>query len=531
MTEPEAEQLDQGIDFQRYLNIVKRRHMQFLIPAFLGWLVVWGSSWFLQARFKSRTTILVEQPTMPKNYVLPNVNDDLQERLQSIKQQVLSRSRLLPIIDKYHLYEGGHRHLTADEKVGMMGKYIDIDIVLDPRSEQINAFSISYSSSDPHVAQAVANELAGQFINENLKVRQQLSENTTDFIKQQLAIKAKDLGEQERKVREFQAAHQGELPSQQASNLQILGGMQQQFQNEQDALNTAKQQRAYLQSEIDQYRSLHAGARGPDGVPTGLELLDQQIEQLRAKLSDLTSRYTDQYPDVVAARDQLSKMEQRRAALAVELKAQANVKGADAREIEDPTASAALRQLQGQFHANQLEIGNREKSIADLTGKINDYRARLNAEPAAEQQLDDLTRGYEQSKKDYDALLQKENDSEQATSMEQMQQGERFTALDPAPLPVKPDFPNRLKFCGMGLGAGIGLGLALVVGLEFLDDRMHSEMEIKKLLPVQVLTEIPEVQSPLAIKAAKHKMAIGWMTTGLIAVTILAGTAFSYLRN
>ena len=155
-------------------------------------------------------------------------------------------------------------------------------------------------------------------------------------------------------------------------------------------------------------------------------------------------------------------------------------------------ATPAL-QLQGQLQANQVEISNREQSIAGLKSRINDYQARLNEEPAVEQQMDDLTRGYTQSKTDYDELLKKKNDSEMATSMEQMQQGERFTMLDPPSLPQKPDFPNRLKFCGMGLGVGLALGAVVAGGFEFLDGRMHSEKEIKKLLPVAILSEIPEI--------------------------------------
>jgi succinoglycan biosynthesis transport protein ExoP len=374
--------------------------------------------------------------------------------------------------------------------------------------------------------------LTGQFISENLKVRQQLSENTTDFIKSQVKIAAQHLADQEAKVRSFESAHQGELPTQEASNLQILTGLQQQLQSEQDSLNGAKQQREYFQTEISQFRSLHPSSHGTDGTPTGLAAIDAQLEQLRVKLADLSSHYTDQYPDVIATRDQIVRTEKRRAAAAAELKEKAvSTKTEDVQETDDPSVRTALMQLQGQLHANQLEISNREKAIGDLKLKINDYQARLNAEPGTEQQLADLNRGYEQSKNDYDELVKKGNDSTIATSMEQMQQGQRFTVLDPAPLPIKPDFPNRLKFCGMGLGVGVAMGLVLVAGLEFLDDRMHSEGEIKKLLPVQVLTEIPEVQSPSALKAEKRKLVVAWMTTGFVVVMILAGSAFSYLRN
>src|SRR5271170_5769221 len=117
MEESYEERGSEGLDIQRYLGVVRRRHLHFLMPLFLGWLVVWGVSWVLPARYKSGTLIIVEQPTMPKNYVEPNVTDDLQNRLQSITQQILSRIRLLLIIDKLHLYDDSRHQITPDEKV------------------------------------------------------------------------------------------------------------------------------------------------------------------------------------------------------------------------------------------------------------------------------------------------------------------------------------------------------------------------------------------------------------------------------
>ncbi len=118
-----------------------------------------------------------------------------------------------------------------------------------------------------------------------------------------------------------------------------------------------------------------------------------------------------------------------------------------------------------------------------------------------------------------------------ATSMEEMQQGERFTMLDPPSLPTKPDFPNRLKFCGLGLAVGLALGFLVAGGLEFLDDRLHSEKEIKSLLPIAVISEIPQVLSPLDTRRTKRRMALGWATTALVFVALLAGSVFSYLHN
>lgn len=537
MVDDLEEQSSEGFDVQRYLGIVRRRHLQFLIPLFVGWAVVWGASWVLPPRYQSTTLILVEQPTMPKDYVTPNVSDNLQERMQSITQQILSRTRLLHIIDQFDLYASEHAQRSPDQKVERMRKDIDIELVRDARN-QITAFNVAYSSREPNLAQRVTSELTNLFINENLEVRQQQSEDTTKFLEDQLETARKTLSDQEEKIRQFKGQHVGELPTQVGSNLQILAGLQAQLQNDEDALNTAKQQRVYLETLLNQYRSLQGAPKSSGATANiGLPAIDEELQKLRAQLADLRSHYTERHPDVRKLKQQIADTEKTRDQIVADLKAKASAPAdpdtatttADPSTIAD--ASSPMVQLQGQMQANRVEIANRERSVADLKNKVIDYQARLNQEPVREQQLADLTRGYEQSKANYDDLLKKKNESAMATSMELLQQGERFRIIDPPSLPVKPEFPNRLKFCGIGLGIGIALGVVVAGAFEMMDDRIHDEKELQKLLPVAVISEIPTVVVPGDVRRDRRMALIGWATAAFVSVTILVGSAFSYLRG
>jgi LPS O-antigen subunit length determinant protein (WzzB/FepE family) len=190
-----------------------------------------------------------------------------------------------------------------------------------------------------------------------------------------------------------------------------------------------------------------------------------------------------------------------------------------------------LAPIESQLRSNQLEIINREHSITALKAKVEDYQARLNTEPIREQQLADLTRGYDQSKASYDDLLKKKNESSMATSMEQLQQGQRFRVVDPPSLPQKPEFPNRLKFCGLGLGIGLALGVVVAGAFEMLDDRLYNAKEIRKLLPAEVIGEIPQIVNVSDERIAKRKLWLGWATVAVVVLIILAGSAFSYLRG
>lgn len=529
MTELHEDQDQARPDLERYADVVRRRHIHFLIPLFLGWLIVWGSSWVLPTRYKSSTLILVEQPTMPQNYVAPNVNENLQDRLQSITQQILSRTRLLMIVEKLRLYDSADTKLTQDDLVEHMRKDIGIELVRDSRNQEITAFRINYSAHDPHIAQQVTSELSALFINENLKVREAQSEDTTKFIEKQLEDARALLSEQEAKVRQFQGAHEGALPSQQASNLQILAGLQGQLQNEQDALNTAKQQRVYDQSLLDQYKAAHAGARIPENAPPELIAVEQELARLRGQLTELSSHYTDEYPDVKKLRAQIAKNQKIKEDIIAGMKSGSNESRQGSRALAPGEGATPLQQLQSQLDANQAEISNRERAISGLEARIGEYQGRLNQEPGTEQELAELTRGYDQSKSNYDDLLRKKNQSVMATSMEQMERGERFTILDAPSLPVKPDFPNRLKFCLFGLLGGMALGLGVVIAFEFFDDRIYSEKEIKALVPIAIISEIPEIQSPGDELRAKRRMVFGWATAGIVLVAIMAGSTVSYL--
>ena len=523
------EQNSERPDIERYLDIVRRRHLHLLLPLFCTWIVVWGASWFLQPQYKSSALILVEQPTMPENFVAPNVNENLQDRLQSITQQILSRTRLLTVIDTLHLYPRDQNQSSEDARLNKMRKDIDIDLVRDARNNQITAFKISYSAPNPQVAQEVTTELTGLFIRENSKVRLQQSQGTTKFMESQLEEARQRLAEQEAKVRAFEGTHEGALPSQQNSNLQILAGLQSQLQNEQDTLNTARQQHAYLEALLDQYRNSRGTLR-TELLPSNVVALDQELSRLRSQLNDLSSRYTDQYPDILRLKDQIARTQKQRD----DLMAAAAKGGRDKSEdgAADPaTLTSPISQVQGQLKSNQLEITNREQAINELKARINEYQGRLNLQPSTEQELAELTRGYEQSKSNYDELLKKKNESEMATSLEQMEQGERFTILDAPTMPTAPDFPNRLKFCGIGLGLGLVLGAIVAGGFEFMDDRLHSEKEIKALLPAAVIAEIPQVTTTADEDKSRRKLALGWALTAAVFVTIIAGAAISFLQG
>lgn len=537
MPEEFEERPTEEIDWQRYLGLARRHTWHFLVPFFFGWLIVWAASWFMPSVYRSGTLILVEQPTVPQQFVMTNVAGDLQGRLNSITQQILSRTRLLHIIDQFSLYGKDRQHSAPDDLVERMRKDIEIELVRSPDRQELTSFNIYYSASDPHTAQQVTSELTNLFISENLEVRQQQSENTTRFLENQLEETRNELTQQEQKVREFKDKYLGQLPGQLQTNLQILSGLQNQLQTEEDGLNRAKQQNVYLESLLNQYHTIQRTNKGGDGVPVGLPALDQELDRLKNQLADLSSRYTDRHPDVRKLKEQIAKTEQLKAKIAADLNSKASdataegASGGNAKDYTDLANASPMFQMQSQLKANQTEIANRQRSIQQLQARIADYQSRLNQEPVREQQLADLTRGYDQSKADYDSLLKKKNESELATSLEHQQQGEHFRVLDPPNLPLKPDSPNRLKLLGIGLLVGTVLGVGLSAGTEMADDRVHGGKELKKLLPADVMVEIPPLATVKELEQETKEAWLRWAAAGTVFASVLVALAVTYLRG
>lgn len=520
--EPEESQMP---DFQRYLDIARRRHLHFLLPLLLGWGLVWGFSWTLRPLYKSSTLILVERPTIVKSAAAANVNNDLQGELLSLQEQILSRTRLLMIIDKLHLYDGGKTPMAPDDKVAQMRKEISIDVSRDVEGGGgVSSFTITYAASTPQLAQQVTTAVANLFIDSNLAARRTETAEATQFLEEQLETARAAMAQQQEKVSAFELTHGGALPGQQPGNVQILTGLQTQLQSEQDALNNAIQQRAYDQSLIEQYKTLPAPVRNQEGQLTGAAAYDAQLDKLRDQLADLRSRYTDSYPDVQKLKIQIAETERLRDQAK---KSASSTSGAVANTPEN----IAMSQVQSQLQANQIEIANRQKTVDALKAKITEYQARLDAEPASQQELANLTQGADQLKANYDDLLKKKQEADMAAGMEQSQVAERFSVLDPPSLPDKPFSPNRLKFCAIGLVAGIALGSLVVLAFELADDRVHREEELKDLLPFAILSEVPEISSPADQRRAKAKIALGWVTAVVVLTLILAGSAVSYLHG
>ena len=522
---------------EEYWVIVRRRRWWLVLPLFLAWALVLALSFFVSPQYRSETVIIIEPQRVAEQYVVPNITADVQERLQSMMQQILSRTRLQGIISRFSLYGYQQGKPSSDGLVLDMRRDIKIDLI-SGRPGELSAFKISYSAPSPLLAQQVTSELSSLFIDENMQNRQRSSQNTTEFLGNQLEDARKTLSQQEERLRDFKLKYLGELPEQMQVNTQILSGLQTRLQAASETLDSANQQKLYLESMLAPYQVRGSSEGGDPGMSSlSTSSIDAQLTRLRAELADLSTRYTPNHPDVRRVQQKIATAERLKHAIASDPKQQLNTDAAEgtlqpsSASPDDMQAPSAVLQIRSQLAANKLKIAFQEREVRRLEKQIEAYQSRLNLTPLREQQLAEISSDYSQAKANYESLLTKKTQSEMATNLEKHQQGELFRIIDPPNLPQKPYKPDHLKFSLLGLVAGMILAIGLTAWRETVDVRIYGDGDLRDLVPAPLLAGIPLLQTATEQQKERWYRRLEAVGASALLAVIPAITLLAYFRG
>ncbi len=454
---------------QDYMNILKKRWWMIALPAVTLAIAGYATTYFVPPQYLSQTLVLIEQQQVPDEYVKPVISQDLNARLASMKEQILSRSRIQPIVERYNLY--GTKGMSMDDRIAQVQK----DIGINPIKSQITntgglpGFYITFKAGDAHTAQQVCGEIETLFVNEDLRSREQSAQGTTEFLKTQLADAKRNLDDQDAKLAQFQRQYSGRLPGEEGPNMNMLTSLNTQLEAATQALSTLQQTKSYNEAILSAAEIREIPANGDIQRPQP-QTQQLELQNLLKEEADLTARYTADYPDVVAVRRKIS-----------ELRADM----AKPQPVAPPPSAAnkaqesmSLVQLRAQIRAIDQQIAQKTREQAQIQNEARQYQDRISSSPMVQEQLKDLTRDYQTAQTFYDDLLKKMNASKMATDLEMRQQGRQFKVMDQPNLPDDPVFPKRGVFLGGGLLAGLLIGLLSVGWIEYRDTALRSERDI-----------------------------------------------------
>ncbi len=473
-----------------YILILKRRKLSIIIPAVAIFAISAVTAILLPPIYKSTSTILIEEQEIPADFVMATVTSFVEQRLQSINQRIMSTSRLLGIINRFELYPDLREKLTTEQIVEKMRKAITLTTisaeVVDKRtgrpSSATVAFTLTYEGKGiPDKVQRVANVLASLFLEENLRVRERQTRETSQFLKNELKKLKIDLDRIEAQISAYKAKHINELPEVFQVNMQSLNNTERNIDRSNQQLQSLKEREGYLQTQLASITPLEKMTEDK-----------RRLRELRVQLANLETRFTEEYPDVIRTKEEINKLEER-------IKDSDNSAGSADSLPDNP----AYITLASQLASTQSEIESVKRQIADLNIKVEDYRRRIEATPKVEETYKALIIERNNTQAKHDDLARKYMEARVAHGLEKEQKGERFTIIDPARLPEKPYKPNRMAIIMIGLVLGIAAGVAITAIKEYTDSSVLSADTLSMFTSFPVLAGIPEIITAKDIRRKK----------------------------
>lgn len=519
---------EKSFNIHDYIEIFMRRIWFIIIPFVI---VLAGASLYAitsPKEYRASTLILVTPQKVPETFVRPTVTSKIEDRLQSIGQEIMSRTRLEQVISELKLYLEEAKSKSREEIVEGMRKDIQVDI-----KGKEGYFTISYIGKDPKVVTLVTNKLASLFIEENLKLREQQAQGTSEFLSIELKATKAKLEEQEKTLTHFKRQFMGELPEQREANLKVLEQLQLLYQRIGEGLRSAQDRKLIIQKQLSDIELLIASStiKKDEPIPSH-QLLNPlefqmkppvktvvkdpneiQLEQLKNHLLDLQAKYTEKHPDILITKKKISELEAMVEKARLEKESEER-KESESKLLVSPLPSPKIeakkevkvdlklnpryKEMESQLIATELEIIRLREDEAKVKAQINQYRERIENTPLRELAMAQLTRDHQSTKDNYQSLLKKSEEAQTAENLERRQKGEQFKVIDPARIPEKPFRPNIPKILLFGLLLGMGSGFGLAFFREQMDRSFRDAEDLETTLGFKVLANIPKIEKKAA---------------------------------
>ena len=501
---------EKPFDIHDYTEIFLRRIWYIVIPFIVIMATAALYAFSLPKMYRATTLVLVTRQKVPESFVRPTVTSRIEDRLQSIGQEIMSRTRLEQVISEFALYSEEAKSLSREEIIELMRKNVKVEL-----KGKEGFFTISYIGKDPKIVTMVTNKLASLFIEENLKLREQQAQGTSDFISVELNATRAKLEEQEGAITLFKKQYMAELPEQREANLKILEQLQLQSLKFSDNLKAAQDRKLIIQKQLSDMKmqmalgppsenlkeertatTIQPDLSQPPTPKQKIQNLEAQLNHGRNLLNELKSKYTGRHPDILRAEKYIADLEEK----IEETKgydAKANMKVRET-AISDSPLVASIQEMEGQLVVTELEMKRLKEEDSKIKRKMAEVQARVENTPIREIAMSNLTRDYQNTRETYQSLLKKSQEAQQAENLERRQKGEQFKVIDPARIPEKPMQGKVLIILLFGFLAGLGFGLGLAFVREQMDRSFRDAEDLEATMEYKVLANIPKIEKKAA---------------------------------
>jgi uncharacterized protein involved in exopolysaccharide biosynthesis len=529
-----------ALDFEDYIDILRRNVRWLIGPAFAGIVIATVVAFLMEDTYVSQALIRVVPQQISGDIVHSIGSQDVTDRIQGLAQQILSRQTLTSLISSYGLYKEDLKREPMEDVITKMKEAIKIAPALALANIQagrsIPAMQIQFSYHDRITAAKVCGDIVSRFMSASSQgsLQEQLSADT--FLKDEYDSAKRDLEGVDQKLQDYRVHHQGELPEQMQTNIASMSALEQRLSSLTDNQTRNSEQRMMYETQLHSAKDRLAAVKATSSTSTvhsqkALET-EKDIEDLQSQIASMRDRYTDDYPDLQAARDRLAVLKRQRdeankaPAQVVENGPESNI---SARERLD--AQAQVEAIQGALNAVKLSDTATARDIAVVNSQLHAFQGRIEESPAGEKEYAELERDHESAKVRFEKAQEKWQLAEQSLNMERQKQGETLELLDNASTPTSPTAPKRAMIIPFGVVGGLILGFILVAIREVRDTSLKNLKDARLYTQLSILGSVPLLENDVVVQRRKQVMWVGWATATILGLAIMAGSVAHYFLS
>lgn len=480
-----------GVELGDYLDILKRRKTQLMIPFVAILLASVLVAFLIPPVYRSEGTILVQREEVPGDIVETTVTGYAQERIEGIRQRILVREKLLKVAADAGLYPDKLKEGLEHEVVQNMRDAIFVDMVdvqaSNPgqgRQTVITvAFTIAFEADDPTVAQKVTAALADLFLEENRKQRTDVSSEVAIFLGKEAKKLSLSINELDQKLADFKQEHSSRLPEQLEINRRFHEETEKKLAEIDANIRSNRNEKKELEAQL-LVTDPHIPLR--DNTGSRVNTPAERLVQAKFDLAAARQKYSELHPDIQRLQAQVESLER-------ELVNSGGRLSEAGRLMETPT-NPEYTQIKSKIDTLSVEIVASQESKRKYESKLEEYQQRIYSTPVVERDLGFLKRDYESARKQYADIKEKLLQANMSIQLEIGEQGGTFTLTEPPNLPVEPDRPNRLGIFLIGFVFAFSGGMLSAFAAEFSDRSVRGVRGIIEVLNAPPIATIPFIE-------------------------------------
>lgn len=494
-----------------YLSIARRRALYLIgifAAVFLGAIAI---AIIMPPTYRATGTILVESQQVPDNVVAASSNP-LEERINGIKQRVMTRDSLLRIANKHEIFKDNEGSKTTTELIEKMRERISVEAITTadssqkyrPGKPQTIAFTLSFDDRHPDVAHNVAKDLIALFLEWNTKLRTMEVTDTSLFLSQETDKIKAEVQRLDKEIIAYKAQNNGSLPEQIELRSSMLARAENDLYEVEREIRSGKDTLYSLESEL-------STAKNSLG-----DQPSQELPKLKAEYVKLSAIYTDSHPDIKALKRKIEALES---------------------ATDTPKSEAALKiapsltvaTIQSKIDSINARLDSLAKQKEMLKRKISENERAIDQVPRVRQGLETLMRERDSAQKKYEELYNKKVNAKIVENLESENKSERFTLLEPPIMPEKPIKPDRIKMIVLGFFLAIASSGGMLLLMSSVDQQIRGVDALTHVLGRPPLVIIPyiTIEKEEAIRKRNFKVAVA--SSVLIVILTVAALHFLFM--